>query len=148
MKPRHLFSFILLSLCLAHCAHSVKPYSDKREASRATAHEMVQTDEQFAFADGRQAGQRDVALGDRDSYRRHSPMYTPATENAYADGYHEGYGGTTAAPVRDEGYQQGFDYGMRDRAGRKASDPDAHIGEYDPRLRASFERGYVDGFNK
>lgn len=150
MKPVRLLALISIVVCLSQCSHSVRPYSDKREQSRVEKRDVEQTEQQIIHDEGKQAGQSDRARGDPDNYRRHSPMYTPATEKAYADGYREGYNPTGAAnePVRDEGYDQGFDAGMKDRARKKASDPDAHIGEYDAKLRASFERGYLEGYNR
>ena len=90
-KSLHFIWLLCLSLGLSHCAQSVRPYSDKREAARIDARETGQSIEQLAYEDGKQAGQADRALGDPDNYRRHSPMYTPATEKAYADGYRDGY---------------------------------------------------------
>lgn len=48
---------------------------------------------------------------------------------------------------RDAAYQQGYDYGLRDRTGGRVADPAVHVGRYDPRKRSSFERGYYDGYN-
>ncbi|MBX7210050.1 MAG: hypothetical protein K1X78_17160 [Verrucomicrobiaceae bacterium] len=151
-----IFTITTAALLLSQCSHSVKPYSSKQEARRVEAREAETTMEQLVFKDGKEAGQADKASGGPDSYRRHSPLYTPHTERAFADGYREGYhaGDTTAAAPnastaapRDEGYESGYDRGTRDRARRKAADPDAYVGDYDPQLRASFERGYADGFN-
>ena len=147
MKPLHLIPAVLL---LAQCAHKVKPYTSQQEARRVEAREVEQTGEQLAFGDGKEAGRRDRSAGDPDNYRRHSPMYRPATEKAFADGYREGYQSIAAPgdPARDEGYQLGFDLGVKDRSRKKPSDPEAHAGEYDAKLRASFERGYADGYNR
>ncbi len=149
MKHSRLLAVIPVTLVLSHCANSVRPYSDKREQSRTEVRDVQQTAAQFAFEDGKQAGQTDRAHGDPDNYRRHSPMYAPATERAYADGYREGYGSASPAePARDAVYNQGFDYGMRDRARQKPRDPEAHVGEYDAASRASFDQGYLDGYNR
>ena len=48
---------------------------------------------------------------------------------------------------RDPSYNMGYDYGLRDLTSGRVSDPGAHVGKYDPRYRASFERGYYDAFN-
>ena len=48
---------------------------------------------------------------------------------------------------RDPIYNQGYDYGLRDRTNGRAADPTAYVGRYDPRYRSSFERGYYDAFN-
>lgn len=50
-------------------------------------------------------------------------------------------------PARDPVYNQGYDYGLRDRTSGRAADPSAFVGRYDPRYRSSFERGYYDAFN-
>ncbi len=55
--------------------------------------------------------------------------------------------GSPAPQTNDPYYQQGYDYGLRDRVSGRPSDPTAHTGRYDPRYRRSFERGYVDAYN-
>lgn len=52
-----------------------------------------------------------------------------------------------AAATRDAGYNQGYDYGLRDLTSGRTADAAAHVGRYDPRYRSSFERGYYDGYN-
>ena len=91
MKPFFLPGLVFIAVSLSHCSHSVRPYSDKREEARVEKRDVEQTEQQIIYAEGKQAGQSDRARGDPDNYRRHSPMYTPATEKAYADGYREGY---------------------------------------------------------
>ncbi len=56
-------------------------------------------------------------------------------------------GAAQQAQPRDPTYNQGYDYGLRDRTGGRVADPAAQVGRYDPRYRASFERGYYDGYN-
>lgn len=46
----------------------------------------------------------------------------------------------------DPAYNQGYDYGVRDRVAGRQADAGAHVGRYDPRHRRSFERGYYDAF--
>jgi hypothetical protein len=58
-----------------------------------------------------------------------------------------GSGGYSPPPTSDPSYQQGYDYGLRDRVAGRQNDPGAHTGRYDPRNRRSFERGYVDAYN-
>jgi hypothetical protein len=58
-----------------------------------------------------------------------------------------GGSGYTPPPTNDPVYQQGYDYGLRDRVGGRPNDPGAHTGRYDPRNRRSFECGYVDAYN-
>lgn len=146
MKLPGILSSVLASIVLSSCAHSVKPYSAEQEKWRADVREGQQTELRRLYEQGLHDGRSDAA---EHQGPRHV-AYVTAAEKAYGDGYREGYGaaGTAGEPVRDEAYNQGFDYGMRDRARKKPSDPDAHIGDYDARFRSSFERGYLDGFNR
>ena len=59
-----------------------------------------------------------------------------------------GYPQQQPAPAEtDAAYQQGYDYGLRDRMAGRVADPAAHVGRYDPRKRSNFDRGYYDGYN-
>ncbi|WP_395753481.1 hypothetical protein [Prosthecobacter sp.] len=131
----------------------------------------------MAFERGQQDGQTDAQQGQVQDYRHYPSRYDRNTEMAYRDGYNQSYGLTVnsqretgnypyanqgmqqpqqqqggmqqpqqQAP-RDPTYNQGYDYGLRDRTAGRPSDPAAQVGRYDPRYRASFERGYYDGYN-
>lgn len=141
---------ILTSLCLllAHCSTSAPPYTTEREAWRADVREFERDLQQSTYRRGIEDGRMDFSNGESNNYRRHIARYDSQTEKAYADGYATGYMGGGIAPVRDAAYNQGFDYGMRDRTRGKPADLDAHFGEYDARFRESFERGYLDGYNR
>lgn len=74
--------------------------------------------------------------------------YPQSGGNNYPGG--GGYNNTpppSPAPSNDPVYQQGYDYGLRDRVSGRQNDPGAHTGRYDPRSRRSFERGYSDAYN-
>ncbi|MCF7786650.1 MAG: hypothetical protein K9N47_11050 [Prosthecobacter sp.] len=125
----------------------------------------------MAFERGQQDGQADAQQGQSQNYQRNSSRYDRNTEMAYRDAYNQSYGltmnsrreiagypnqgaaqqpqqGTAQqAPPRDPTYNQGYDYGLRDRTGGRVADPSAQVGRYDPRYRSSFERGYYDGYN-
>lgn len=78
------------------------------------------------------------------------PPY-PGSNPGYPQGggSYPGGGGynTQPPPSNDPAYQQGYDYGLRDRVSGRQNDPGAHTGRYDPRNRRSFERGYSDAYN-
>lgn len=122
-----------------------------------------------AYERGWREGQIDAQQRQPQSYNRHYQSYDRNTEMAYRDGYDQGYasvsGSQGAAPPpvnnggytnpgtpppvqRDPAYNQGYDYGLRDRTSGRVADPAAHVGRYDPRYRSSFERGYQDAFNQ
>jgi hypothetical protein len=148
------------------------PYSDQREQWRMQTRDQAQQDNQVAYERGISDGRADANANLPQSYQRHHQSYTPATQAAYQQGYEQGYlpplapmpagaawspnapppatsvpaVGSTTASVHDPVYQQGYDYGLRDRVAGRANDPGAHTGRYDPRGRRSFERGYIDGY--
>ncbi len=120
----------------------------------------------MAYERGQQDGRADSQQRQSQSYQRHTSRFDRNTEMAYRDGYNQsyglmhnsqgelgGYGNQGGAPppsptlARDPGYNQGYDYGLRDRTSRRIADPAAQVGRYDPRYRSSFERGYYDGYN-
>ncbi len=149
------------------------PYTEQREQWRAQTRDQAQQENQMAYERGISDGRADANANLPKSYQRHYQSYTPATQAAYQQGYEQGYlpplapmpgggGWSSNAPtppngypgtgytppaVNDPAYQQGYDYGLRDRVGGRANDPGAHTGRYDPRSRRSFERGYVDGYS-
>lgn len=149
------------------------PYSDQREQWRAQTREQAQQENQMAYERGISDGRADAGANLPKSYQRHYQSYTPATQAAYQQGYEQGYlpplapmpGGAALSPntapapsaapaaghapaaVNDPVFQQGYDYGLRDRVAGRPNDPGAHTGRYDPRGRRSFERGYVDGYS-
>ncbi len=123
----------------------------------------------MAFERGQQDGLADAQQQQSQNYQRHPSRYDRNTEMAYRDGYNQRYsqtinsrgefggspnqglaqqqGAAQQSLPRDPTYNQGYDYGLRDRTGGRAADPAAQVGRYDPRYRSSFERGYYDGYN-
>lgn len=115
-----------------------------------------------AYELGQQDGRSDAQQRQSQNYQRYTSRFDRNTEMAYRDGYNQGYslmhnsqgelgygnqGAAQPPPARDPAYNQGYDYGLRDRTSGRVADPAAHVGRYDPRYRSSFERGYYDGHN-
>ena len=153
------------------------PYSPQQEQWRTQNRDQAQQENQYAYERGVSDGRADANAGLTKSVARHYQNYTPATQQAYQQGYDQGYlpplaplpgaggvpqpawptqpqpqipgypSGSPAPQNNDPYYQQGYDYGLRDRVSGRPSDPTAHTGRYDPRYRRSFERGYVDAYN-
>lgn len=148
------------------------PYSDpyRRSEMREQGNDL----NRMAYERGIQDGRDDAQARQSQNYNRHRSSFDRSTEMAYRDGYNQGHGEASSslgggymnsqppsyggsytpplppaanAPVRDAGYNQGYDYGLRDLTSGRPPDPAAHTGRYDPRHRASFERGYYDGYN-
>ncbi len=150
---------------------SPQPYTDQREQYRSQSRDDSQEQNQSAYERGIADARMDSSAGLLKSYNRHYQSYTPATQAAYQAGYDQGYapalaplpgsqlwqpqsqapspyaGAGSPPPANDPVYNQGYDYGVRDRVGGRPNDPGAHVGSYDPRYRRSFERGYVDAYS-
>lgn len=155
-------SAVLLSSCIVPCMinrasdPNTDPYrSQYQQNMRDQGREMSQ----MAYERGWQDGQADAERHQSQNYNRYrTSRFDHSTEMAYRDGYNQSYAKssslknfnqpTVPAPAKnDAAYQQGYDYGLRDRVGGRAADPAAHVGGYDPRKRSNFERGYYDGYN-
>lgn len=149
------------------------PYTDQREQYRTQAQDQAQQQNQLAYERGISDGRADSQAGLLKNYARHFQSYTPSTQAAYRAGYDQGFlpqlaplpgvpnpwqqqpqtpvypvqGTYTPPPANDPVYNQGYDYGLRDRVAGRQNDPAAHTGSYDPRYRRNFERGYSDAYN-
>lgn len=167
---------LALPLLLAHCVdpyygpNGPDPYANPyRQDMRDQGAQM----NAMAFERGQQDGQSDAQQGLPPDYTRYPSRFDRNTTMAYRDGYNQrynqmrgsqgqpgvnpGYGNNqpgalppppgTAQQQRDPVYNQGYDYGLRDRTNGRVADPSAFVGRYDPRYRSSFERGYYDAFN-
>jgi hypothetical protein len=153
LMQKAIFLIVLLT-ALTQCT-TPDPYTPQQEQWRSDMREQDREQSSRAYQLGIQDGRMDFANGEANNYRRHLARYTPSTERAYADGYGEGYqsgaadgGASVTEPFRDAAYNQGYDYGVRDRVRGKPSDPDAYWGTYDARQQPSFTRGYQDGYNR
>lgn len=162
-----LLSALVLPLLLTQCVdpyygpNSGDPYANNpyRQDMRDQGQQM----NRMAYERGQQDGRADAQQRLSQDYHRHGTRFDRNTVLAYRDGYNQGYsmmnnsqgelggygnqGGAPPAPARDPAYNQGYDYGLRDRTSGRIADPAAQVGRYDPRYRASFERGYYDGYN-
>lgn len=163
-----LFASLTLPLLLTQC---VEPFGPNDTDPYANPYRQDMRDQgaqvnSMAFERGEQDGHADALQQQSENFRRHSSRFDRNTEMAYRDGYNHRYSQTinsrgqgssypnqgvgrpqqTPAP-RDPVYNQGYDYGLRDRTAGRVADPAAQVGRYDPRYRASFDRGYDDGYN-
>ncbi|MFO1439158.1 MAG: hypothetical protein U1F81_12650 [Verrucomicrobiaceae bacterium] len=167
---------VLLSSCIDPYMMNMgpAPYGDPyRSQYRQDMRDQGRQMNQMAYERGWQDGQADAQRRQSQNYNRYrTSRFDRSTEMAYRDGYNQSYAQSSSslnnlnqpppyyppqgggyqqpqpAPAEnDAAYQQGYDYGLRDRVGGRVADPAAHVGRYDPRKRSSFERGYYDGYN-
>ncbi len=169
-----LFASLTLPLLLTQCVEPYYGQSTRDPYANPYRQDMRDQGSQMSSAAlerGQQDGRTDAQQRQSQNYHRYSSRFDRNTEMAYRDGYNQSYtltrnslgeigsypnaGGAqqqTQGPAqpqapRDPAYNQGYDYGLRDRTGGRAADPGAQVGRYDPRYRTSFDRGYYDGFN-
>ncbi len=165
-----LFASLTLPLLLTQCVdadygpNGRDPYANPyRQDMRDQGSQMSS----MAFERGQQDGRSDAQQRQSQNYHRYPSRFDRNTEMAYRDGYNQSYGLTHSSlgeigsygnpgmgqqpqpqqAPRDPAYNQGYDYGLRDRTAGRVADPAAQVGRYDPRYRASFDRGYYDGYN-
>lgn len=150
------------------------PYTEGREQYRTDMREYDRTQSQQAYDRGMRDGTDDARSGLQRNTQRNPFGYSSPQASAYNDGYEQGYrsnpgyqgnapaynpapgypgpgsGSGYAPPApqesNDPSYNQGYEYGLRDRVAGRQADAGAHVGRYDPRYRRSFEQGYYDAF--
>ncbi len=166
---------LVLSMLLTNCIDPMMmdmgrdPYADPYgNQRRADMRDQGRNLNQMAYERGNMDGQADAQQRQSQNYNRHTDRYDRNTEMAYRDGYNQSYSAsnsslgagyyngtpppgsvmpTQVAPPNDPAFNQGYDFGLRDRTAGRVADPAVHVGRYDPRNRTSFERGYYDGYN-
>lgn len=103
-----------------------------------------------AYADGYEQGYRSSPpQGGPPGYPGQG--YAPSGQAPAYPGQGQGYVAPYQPPAppqssNDPGYNQGYEYGLRDRVAGRQADAEAHVGAYDPRYRRTFEKGYYDAF--
>ena len=156
MRPRLVLT-LLPVLWLAQCTGPGTPalfrrplpaYPESREQQRSEQREEDRELQTVAYQRGQEEGLADARAGAASQPGRVADSLPAGQSQAYQAGYQEGYtrGSATGVPAADPAYSQGYDYGLRDRVAGRPADPAAHAGRYDPRHRASFERGYLDAY--
>jgi hypothetical protein len=108
-------------------------------------------DEKHAYDFGYSLGMEDYRAQLRRTYARHKSKYNTQWEEAFIEGYYDGYdaGRTDTNTMRreeKESYDQGFRLGQEDfRAGRRP-EYGRHRDRFDSNSDAFFRRGYDDGY--
>jgi hypothetical protein len=109
------------------------------------------TGEKRAYERGYRAGAEDLQARLRRTYVRHKGQYNPQWEEAFIEGYYDGY--DAARPdtnvMRGEeknSYDDAYRLGQKDyRDGREPSYM-RYADHFDPRSEPFFRRGYADGY--
>ena len=109
--------------------------------------------ERAVFADGLTDGAADHDSGSPKAYSGHPGRFGPGTEQAYREGYNEGYDKSAASDhkatertaAQQQVYDAGYSAGVRDHRLGRGDDPDQYAGTYDAKFSSWFLDGYHDG---
>ena len=149
-------ALLLVPLAFNQCSW-MSPARGQRDQPVA---DSVQTEDRWegrelereAFADGATDGAADHDSGSLKAYSGHPGRFGPGTEQAYSEGYNEGYdkssaGGheaTDRTAAQKRVYEAGYSAGLRDRRMGRGDDPDQYAGTYD----AKFSNWFLDGYHE
>jgi hypothetical protein len=109
------------------------------------------SDEKRAYDRGYHFGVDDFKERLRRTYARHKGQYNPQWEEAFIEGYYDGY--DAARPETNvmrgeekDSYDDGYRLGQKDyREGREPNYA-RYVDRFDPRVEPFFRRGYADGY--
>ena len=113
--------------------------------------ERMMTEEKRSYDRGYHFGSEDFRARLRRSYARHRGDYNPQWEEAFIDGYYDGY--DSARPdtnvMRSEekdSYDAAYRLGQKDYREGKEPSYMRYADRFDPRSEPFFRRGYADGY--
>lgn len=108
-------------------------------------------DERSSYEEGYTRGSADAGAQLRRTYGRHKARYNPQWEQAFIEGYYDGYDRgradtTTFRAVEKDCYDDGYRAGRQDYQQGQKSNYTRYAGRFDLRLEPFFRRGYADGY--
>lgn len=109
------------------------------------------TDEKSSYDLGYSLGVEDFKAHLRRTYARHKGKYAQQWEEAFIEGYYDGYDTgrpdtSTMRPAEKDYYDDGFRRGKQDYQEGRRPNYMRHAGSFDPRSEPFFRRGYEDGY--
>ena len=140
---------LALCQCVSQRPHEPPAVDPSQVEDRWEGRELERT----AFADGEADGAADFASGSPRSPASHRSHFAAGTEQAYREGYNEGYDKAAAAgrksasltAAQQQAHDLGYAAGVRDRRMGRGDDPDKYAGTYDAKLSSWFLDGYHEG---
>jgi hypothetical protein len=113
--------------------------------------DRTMTEEKRSYDRGYHFGAEDFQARLRRSYARHRGQYSPQWEEAFIDGYYDGY--DSARPDTNvmrseekESYDGAYRLGQKDYREGKEPNYMRYADRFDPRFEPFFRRGYADGY--
>jgi hypothetical protein len=108
--------------------------------------------EKGAYHHGYSFGVEDAQAHLRRSYARHKGQYNAEWEEAFIEGYYDGYdnGRTDTAGMQateKQSYDLGYRFGRQDYEGKKNPNYTRYADRFDARSEPYFRRGYEDGYH-
>jgi hypothetical protein len=108
--------------------------------------------EKGAYHEGYSFGVQDARAHLRRSYARHKGQYDPDKQDAFIEGYYDGYDSGRAdfsqmQSAEKQSYDSGYRFGREDYQERRNPNYTRYAERFDDRTEAYFRRGYEDGFS-
>jgi hypothetical protein len=108
--------------------------------------------EKGAYHQGYSFGVQDARAHLRRSYARHKGQFDPDKQDAFIEGYYDGYDSGRAdfgqmQASEKQSYDAGYRYGRQDYQERKNPNYMRYADRFDDRSEPYFRRGYEDGFS-
>ncbi|MGH9775463.1 MAG: RICIN domain-containing protein [Candidatus Acidiferrales bacterium] len=108
-------------------------------------------DERGSYQLGYSMGVEDYKAQLRRTYARHKGRYSPEWEEAFIEGYYDGYdsgrGDTSGMrPAEKDAYDSGYRMGRQDYQEGRKPNYTHYADRFDPRNEPFFRRGYGDGY--
>jgi hypothetical protein len=109
--------------------------------------------EKETYHQGYSLGMEDAQAHLRRSYARHKGQYNPERQDAFVEGYYDGYdSGRTDTnemmqPMEKQSYDLGYRFGRQDYQQRNSPNYTRYADRFDTRSEPYFRRGYESGYN-
>jgi hypothetical protein len=108
--------------------------------------------EKGAYHQGYSFGVQDARARLRRSYARHKGQFDPDKQDAFIEGYYDGYDGGRAdfsgmQSGEKQSYDAGFRFGRQDYQERRTPNYTRYADRFDPPSEPYFRRGYEDGYS-
>jgi len=121
------------------------------KSTSTPAVENVASDEKRSYEQGYSLGVEDFRAQLRRTYARHKGKYGREWEEAFIEGYYDGYDNgrgekTMMRGMESNAYDEGYRRGRQDNQEGRRSNYTRYSERFDSRSEPSFRRGYEDGY--
>jgi hypothetical protein len=123
----------------------------ERDRDRDRDRDSNVSDEKRSYDRGYHFGAEDFKARQRRTYARHKGQYNPQWEQAFIEGYYDGYDAArpdtnVMGEEEKESYDDAYRLGQKDHREGREPNYARYADRFAPRFEPFFRRGYADGF--